>query len=249
MYKYQIYIDGSKENCGEISKYFNDISICYSSQFQSNKEKLVAMMSSKLVLHVRGNEESTAKKLKIPILYVHSLIALMEEKRKTRKKNKNIDFSSEKIENIHELLETIKTDYKLEININHNQKTIVSMDVLLEEEGMKNIYFSNDRLIYLKVNLFYEMRINNESIQDVQSADICSNQFTKLCVNCSNNELMKPYYSFTNPFNTDSNSNTITKTLINSDDGHIYAIDCDSDQLIHYNENLERIERIFCFRP
>jgi hypothetical protein len=130
---------------------------------------------------------------------------------------------------------------------------------------MKNIYFSNERLVYLRGDAFYEVMINKDfqtptikpttsritHSEESKTSEISNNrttgtpkfqignsgiqynEFTRLCVNCSNNESMRPYYSFNNPFKPDY------KTKILIDDGYIYVINCDSNQLNYFHKVTE----------
>ncbi len=220
--------------------------MCYNSKIEDkNEDKLVSMMGARLMIvmyqnnEIQNKEINTARKLKIPILFINNL---EEDITDYEVNNGEYKIVFQKLEDVGIIL---KDRFNLIDNIKERKE--FPFKILQEEKELFEVSELNSISI-LVGDKIQSNALDGENLEAIQLLEFNEGHLN-VCVNNKGNEIIILNNRVFSKYNFDSSKisrdekleveNIINEIVVNEENKHVYGISNNSNKLYHFDEELK----------
>jgi hypothetical protein len=278
LYKYQIFISGDNCHNSKMKSYLKDNDLmCYNSRIEDiDKEKLVLMMGSSLMIvmyqnnEIQNREINTARKLNIPILFIYNS---EEDKIDHKVKKENTTNEGEYkvvLKNLEEIEMILKYRFKLIKNIKKRKnlpfKTLEKKTELFECDKLNSVSILKEKKkLLLAGDTIQSLDLDKNTFEDIQShrfnegqLNVCVNNKDKEIIILNNKVFSKYFYVFSKFVKLSISENKISgveddvvinEIVVNEEKKHVYGISNLSHKLYHFDKKFKLIQTMYLTIP
>jgi hypothetical protein len=258
LYRYQIYISGEIPNCDnyKLKSYLEDNYdlMCYNSKKEDkNEDKLVSMMGARLMIVMYQNNENqnkeinTARKLKIPILFINNL---EEDITDYEVNNGEYKIVFQKLEDVGIIL---KDRFKLIKEIKKRKdlpfKTLGNETKLFIFSKINSISILKEKnKLILAGDKIKSYNLEGEKLEAIETPKFNEGQLNA-CVNNKDKEIIILNNRVFSKYNFDfykisedkllEVEDIINEIFVNEENKHVYGISNNSNKLYHFDEEFK----------